>query len=190
MAHRQQCLLKHSLLAGGQKFLVGFQIQLRLNFRGPCSLAGGDGFSGRSFFLDQFLTAVGDLRGGVEEAGNTKTEEYFDKFSRGGFDLSLLFGVEFFNLPFQLFVNFLNLFDVLLLPVSALLGRHPVSFLLLGLLGFVFEPERRHHILLDFDVFDEFLGSFRLRRPLLGVIPLELQFYFLQGGEKGLFDGF
>ena len=88
------------------------------------------------------MAAVGDLRGGIEEAGNAEAKEYFDKFSGGRFDFSLLLGVEFFNLPFQLFVNFLNLFDVLLLPVSALLGRHPVSFLLLGLLGFVFEPER------------------------------------------------
>ena len=68
------------------------------------------------------MTAVGDLRGGIEEASNAEAEEYFDKLSGGRFDFSLLFGVEFFNLPFQLFVNFLNLFDVLFLPVSALLG--------------------------------------------------------------------
>ena len=68
------------------------------------------------------MTAVRDLRGGIQEAGNSKTQKNLNKLSGGRFDFPFLLGIHFFNFSSQFFVHFLNLFDVFLFAISAFLS--------------------------------------------------------------------
>ena len=174
MVHCWKGFLEHHLLTWWEHLLVVLEIKLWLDFGWPHSITGSDWLSCWPLILSKILTAIWGLRSCVEETGNSKAEKYFDKLSGGGFDLSFLFVVELFDSSFQLFVHFLNLFDVLLFPISAFLCWHSVPFLFFGLLWLIFETKRWKHVIFNFNIFQEFFRSLWGGIPLFGVLSFEL----------------